>query len=55
MELYRLSHSNEEWRYYVPKTKPLNQIDTLNTMTNQYPILYAKPIHEKAGIGLMKI
>lgn len=46
---------NEEWRYLIPKTKPLNQIHVLKTMTNQYPILYAKPIHEKAGIGLMKI
>lgn len=45
----------EEWRYLIPKTKPLDQKETLNTMTNHYPILYAKPIHEKAGIGLMRI
>lgn len=46
---------NEDWRFLIPKTKPLQQIDVLKTMTSQYPILYAKPIHEKAGIGLMKI
>ena len=46
---------NEEWRFLIPKTKPLNSIDVLKTMTSQYPTLYAKPIHEKAGIGLMKI
>lgn len=53
--LYQLLHSNEEWSYIVPTTKPLKQMDTLQTMIKQYPILYAKPIHEKAGIGLMKI
>lgn len=53
--LYRMLQANEEWRFIVPTTKPFNQIHTLKTMTKQYPILYAKPIHEKAGIGLMKI
>ncbi len=53
--LYRLLHANEEWRFMVPTTKPFDQFHTLVTMTKQYPVLYAKPIHEKAGIGLMKI
>lgn len=54
-DLYQKLYSNEDWRYMVPITKPFEKPETLGIMLDQYPIVFAKPIDGKAGIGLMKI
>jgi hypothetical protein len=53
-ELYRLLRDSE-WYHLIPQTQPLAELSTLRRMLAKHPVLFAKPVHGLAGIGMGKI
>ncbi|GIM47895.1 hypothetical protein DNHGIG_34440 [Collibacillus ludicampi] len=54
-EVYRLLLQSPVTSVYIPETKPLTSLNTLQAMSKRHPLLYAKPIHGSLGIGIMQI
>ncbi|RAL26856.1 YheC/YheD family protein [Thermoflavimicrobium daqui] len=53
--IYQHLRSDKHLRSYLPDSILLHDLTSLKLMLFKYPILYLKPIHSKAGIGMIRI
>ncbi len=52
-ELFQLLSRNEELKHYLPPTEQINTIGQLKTFLGKNQSVYLKPIHSKAGTGIV--
>jgi hypothetical protein len=53
--LYQQLQSVKELRPYLPETVLFQYSPALKAMVSKYPLVYLKPVHSKAGIGMIQI
>lgn len=53
--LHQQLQSVKEFRPYLPETVLFQYSSALKAMVSKYPLVYLKPVHSKAGIGMIQI